>query len=329
MSEQQPVVRRWAWWVGGAVALLVATEVFCRLVLGLGTPPLYETHPGYEYRLQPHQDVKRFGNHIVVNRWGMRSVDFEATKTHAQEWRLMVYGDSVVNGGSQIDQSKLSTSLLQTALSDHLKRPVVVGNVSAGSWGPGNWLAYAKEHGFMQADAVVLVLGSGDHADNPVFAPLDANHPGERPVLAIQEALSRYLPQYLPKVWPFAPSSHATDAPDSGPSEAESARGLQDLEAFLNLARQDGRVVAVVHHPDRQETLSGGYIDGYRQIRELVLRMGLPFVDLMPTFQKTGSALYRDGIHHTPLGQKAMADALAPVVTDLLRAPSPANKAQP
>jgi hypothetical protein len=309
MNARWPRLARGArWFAAGAVALIAAAELVCRTVLGLGTPPLYETDARFEYRLRPNQDVQRFGNHIVVNRWGMRAIDFGEHKTHPNELRVMVFGDSVANGGSQIDQSELSTTLLQSALQHRLGQPVTVGNISAGSWGPGNWLAYAERFGFFDADVVVLVLGSGDHADNPAFAPLGASHPTQAPTLALEEAVQRYLPRYLPEPLRGLLTEHTAAATEPGP--ADSARGLADLEQFLRKARVENRKVIVVHHPDRDELDSGVYLDGHAQIRELVAGLSLPFVELRTAFTAAGPGIYRDSIHHTAQGQRVMAHAL-------------------
>jgi len=299
----------------GVVMVLLA-EATCRWVLGLGTPPLYETDPAFEYRLQPNQDLYRFGNHVLVNRWGMRAADFGATKSSTDEVRVMLVGDSVINGGSQIDQQDLAATRLQRALGEDLRRPVIVGNASAGSWGPGNWLAYAQRFGFFEADVVALVLGSGDAADNPSFAPLGANHPTQAPRLALSEAIHRYLPRYLPLGW--ANAEEASSAPTNDDTEAELARGLADLQAFLESARANGRAVVVLHHPDRQEYESGQYLPGFEALTSLMQRLNVPFVPLRPHYLAAGGQLYRDGIHTNAHGQHLIASALQEAIKPAL-----------
>jgi hypothetical protein len=154
-----------------------AAEWFARARLGLGNPPLSVTHPTIEYLFKPNQDVLRFGNRVRINAYGMRSDDFPTNKAQ-DEFRVLVFGDSVLNGGNLTDQKELATELLSVRLEQALERPVVVGNVSAGSWGPGNWLGYAREYGFFDADAVVLLISTHDYRDNPTFEPLNRyTHP--------------------------------------------------------------------------------------------------------------------------------------------------------
>ncbi|MCC6134828.1 MAG: hypothetical protein IT491_05555 [Gammaproteobacteria bacterium] len=198
------------------VAILIgAGELFARYVLGLGDPPLSLAHDQIEYLFKPNQDVMRFGHRIIINAYGMRTENFPKAKP-AGEFRVMVFGDSVLNGGNLLDHSTLATTLLSKRLSDALERPVVVGNISAGSWGPGNWLAYAQEYGFFDADIVMLVISSHDYADNPTFAPLNPlTHPQERPWSALWEGVTRYLPRYLPRISAAPPPKFRRSRPPS------------------------------------------------------------------------------------------------------------------
>ena len=143
----------------------------------------------------------------------------------------MVFGDSVLNGGAQTDHEALATSVLARDLSVAWQTPVVVGHISVGSWGPGNWLAYAREYGWFDADAVVLVMSSHDTADNPTFAPLNPNtHPTEWPWTAVGEGVTRYLPRYLPAL---LPAVEEPEKPVVSVDPQAEAQGLGDLRAFL------------------------------------------------------------------------------------------------
>ena len=165
------------------VALIAGGEMFSRFYLGLGNPPLWEFHPTMAFLFKPNQRVHRFGNLFITNRYGMRSDDFPPQKLNPQELRVLVFGDSVVNGGNLTDHSRLATTLLAKRLSASLARPIVVGNASAGSWGPPNELAYLQQFGFLDAYLIILVLSSSDYDDTPNFEPLDPLiRPTETPV---------------------------------------------------------------------------------------------------------------------------------------------------
>jgi len=160
--------------IGAAtLAAVVATgELTDSTVLGLGTPPLYVADTLTEYRLKPSQQLRRFGNRIELNQSSMRSNALLQQRPVYQR-RVLVFGDSVVWGGAVLDQEQIATELLaQPGITE-------VGNVAVPSWGPGNWLGYAKRFGFLDATDVVLVISSHDAADNPSPEPFsgDRNRP--------------------------------------------------------------------------------------------------------------------------------------------------------
>lgn len=76
----------------------VGLEIALRVGLGLGNPPLLVEDPEIEYYFKPRQDILRFGKRFKVNEWGMRSESF-AQEVEANEQRIIVFGDSVINGG--------------------------------------------------------------------------------------------------------------------------------------------------------------------------------------------------------------------------------------
>jgi len=293
---------------GVLAAALVVAELLARTVLGLGDPPLSVAHSSIEYLFRPNQDVMRFGNRFVVNEYGMRSEPFPQKKA-AGELRVLVFGDSVVNGGNLTDHEALATTLLARRLAQDLDRTVHVGNVSAGSWGPGNWLAYAREFGFFDADVVVLVASSHDAVDNPTFAPLDpSTHPQTKPLLALIEGVTRYLPRYLPRS-----AAQGAPAPSEEQVGAAMRRGLSDLREFLLLARAQAPRVLLLQHPEMQEIESGRWQPGHETIAQVAAECGVTVIQLAPALAaaiQRGEQPYRDNIHVNEIGQAALADVL-------------------
>lgn len=121
----------------GLVALisLCIGEVFARYYLGLGDPPLVIGDVYMDYIFAPNQKCSRFGNNIFYNNVSMRN-DFDIVKKEGRSGKIFIVGDSVVNGGVLTDHKDLATSILQERMK------IQVCNVSAGSWGPGNYAAY-------------------------------------------------------------------------------------------------------------------------------------------------------------------------------------------
>jgi len=286
--------------------VLVGTELVARYYLGLGDPPLTIRDPQIEYLFKPDQDVRRFGNHIRFNHFSMRSDDFPPHKTDPRELRVLFLGDSIINGGAVTDQAQLATELIRARLAADLDRPVVVGNVSAGSWGPPNQLAYLKRFGIFDADIVVFVVSSHDYADVPQFPDdLGTDFPLIRPPLALWEAVSRYLPRYLPSsASPPPPTTQVT------PAESDVQQALNAFDEMIELATSKGAAVLVAQHLERDEPRDAE-TEGHLRLRMHAERHNVPVLQL-------GSALtvgmYRDAIHPDAHGQQAIADAIYPAL---------------
>jgi hypothetical protein len=293
------------------LATFTSTELYCRLHLGLGNPPLSIADPQIEYLFAPNQHLRRFGNRVDYNAWSMRSNDFPVQKSQPNEVRVMVFGDSVVNGGALTDQRDIATSILQRQLGTLLRRPVVVGNISAGSWGPPNMLAYAQRFGLFQADVVVIVLSSHDYADAPTFEPVvgvSPDFPSHRPWCAAWEAATRYLPRYLP----WAANTNAADPAPPNPSRKDIDAALGALSGLIRLAKDSGARVVVAQHLEMAELPPGHAHEGHDAIAK-VARAGL-----VEPFDIEGSgasaALYRDNIHPNRAGQALIAVRLLPAI---------------
>lgn len=300
-----------AWGIASVMVAISAGEIFARYYLGLGTPPLSVTHPTIEYMFKPNQDVYRFGNRFVTNQYGMRTVPFNPIKGN-DEFRIMVFGDSVLNGGNLTDHGELATTILQNNLSEK-NRNVIIGNISAGSWGPGNWLAYAKEYGFFEADIVILVISSRDYADNPTFQVLNKNtHPTQKPISAFFEGITRYLPRYLPQLGQTE-ARNKSDWFEAKASEQKALRGLKDLRDFLELAQSSTTDVLVLQHWQKSEIDKGIAESGNQLIREVCESTKISPISLEPYFLRSienGINPYRDDIHPNRVGQQLIANAI-------------------
>ncbi len=319
------------------VALLAVGEVVARYGLGLGDPPLVILNSEIEYLAKPGE-YHRFGNTVRVNSRHMRSPEFPEHKESTNEFRVMLLGDSVVNGGSLTDQSDLASERLRPLLEKTLDCPVTVGNISAGSWGPGNALAYVRRFGLANADVVVMVLNSRDIGDNPGAVPVEANDPAlpqSRPLSALGEALTRYV---LPRIsrtlgqpTPVAYGSHA-----SGEHEDDKAARAQSLDDLRQLVREVGRARAIpliVHFPLRTE-VTGELEAGGITIREFTAEQGLGFVDLRDELRAAldaGQEPYRRGdpIHPNAVGQELLANAVARAVTAISKDVGPDDQQAP
>ncbi len=269
-----------------AATLALMVEIGARL-LGLGDPALTITHPTIEYHLAPNQDVSRFGNRVAVNAWGMRSPPVAKTKDASR--RVLVLGDSVVNGGNRTDQAELATSLLS-------RDEVLYLNASAISWGPQNMLAYVDAYGFFDAELTVIVVSAHDAFDVPTFEPPDPRvHPMQRPWSATAELVGRYV---LPRIW--EPVTRTPPAPTT-------PLALPAFDRLLAKASAQGSVCVVLHAT--REEMSGIAAPGYVALMEAAGHAGARVIEDR-RFLQVDSA-FRDNIHLTAAGQQQLAKTIA------------------
>lgn len=294
-------LQRLAWRFAAATAILLAIgECACRFALGLGDPPLYERHETIEYLPRPGV-YRRFGHHVSINEFHMRSPRLAA---RAGERRVLILGDSVTHGGSKLDDSRIATALLPALLAEVSPGPWRVLNASCGSWGPVNLLEYVRRFGVFDASVAVIVLNNGDAWDVPTFGPLGPELPTRRPVLALGEALTRYLPRFLPR--------REATAPEPAPGDIE--RSLEALRQLVGLLRQRGTWVAIVLHAERAE-LESGPARGTLLLRQVASELGVPVVETNAAMLRAGVSKAYDGrVHLTAAGQEALARVLREAV---------------
>lgn len=297
---------------------VIAAELAARYLFRLGDPPLFMADAQIEYVMVPSRTYHRFYATTTYNKWSMRATpDIEKTKADPRELRVLVIGDSVINGGPQTDDRQLATTRAKEMLSTRQPRPVVVANVSAGSWGPPNLLAYAKKHGLFAADVVVMVLNHEDAEDVPTFGPLGPEQPTRTPVLALEEVVFRYIPSFL---------ADRTSTPPPPVVDAAASLTRQDacnaaLRELVTLIRASGARPVAILHASRTEVTSGEPRPGTQRLRGTLESLGVPVVDDTDAFRnahRSGQWVYRDDIHIMPEGQQLLAEILVGEVVKMV-----------
>ena len=102
----------------------VVGELVLRYVFGFCDALLYRQSDKYEYIAQPNQNRHRFGAYIHYNSFSQRNGEPDSTKV-----RVLGLGDSVLFGGTWMDQDSLASTLF----SDETGTQML--NISSGSWG--------------------------------------------------------------------------------------------------------------------------------------------------------------------------------------------------
>ncbi|MGF1569141.1 MAG: SGNH/GDSL hydrolase family protein [Nodosilinea sp.] len=302
--------------LGTGIILLALLELALRVKYGLGYPPLYVADARTGYRLAPNQRLRRRGHRIEINQYSMRGPAITPHRS-IDTLRVLLLGDSIVNGGWWTDQSQLLSVIVEGALPTHLPEKFQrfeVLNASANSWGPRNELGYVRRFGTFEAQVVLLVLNTDDlFAIAPNAFELGRNpaYPTRRPPLALAEALARRRPR------PLIPELQALhDQPGD--------RVGVNLEAIRQLHRlvQDsqGQLLLAIT-PLRRELDPDGPRDyewvARQRLKELALGQGIPYLDFLPRFKQGDyPGLYLDHIHLNAQGNAVVGQALAQFIAD-------------
>ena len=312
--------RKWAIRFSIAAAILflvfIGTEAFLRWRYGLCDAVLMRADDDYEYIAQPGQDRRRFGNRILYNSHSMRCEELREGSL-----RILCLGDSILNGGTLTDHSCLATTLLSNRLSSALSQDVQVLNVSAGSWGPDNCLAYLQRHGDFGARAIVLVVSSHDVHDTMTFVPVVGrmkSYPSRQYPLAFMELVDRYL-------YPKSNIFHQTKASIDDQFRREHHIERTDIpfnpgfQGILDYARARGLPMAIYLHATLYEMNDNSYdTDGMEVIR-FAEENSLPLVRDLGNGLTVDCIRRNDYLHYSDRGQELMATLLYPVCLGFLK----------
>ncbi len=317
------------------IGLFLLLEAGLRLLLGFGNPLLYIGDTKIGYLLAPNQKTRRLGNRIEINQYSMRSGTITAQRAPNTQ-RILIIGDSIVNGGWWTDQQNIISELLQRDLQNHPiappdpqpitplapdaagsstlvagTRPVIeVLNASANSWGPRNELAYLQRFGCFEAQFVVLVINTDDlFATAPTALPVgnDRNYPDHKPLFAIGEALNRFLPP--------PPVSEALQAVQAEPGDRVGFN-LDAIRQIHVLTQQVPAQLLLIMTPLRRELGQPGSRDYEVQARQrlsiFTAAANIPYLDCLPLFNALPQpqALYHDHIHLNTVGNRWVSEQI-------------------
>ena len=246
--------------------------------------PVFIADARYEYMTAPNQRIETGGIRFVTNEIGMRCGSIGTKKKK----RVLVVGDSVINGGLSSTQDSLATAIAER-LSD-----AEVLNCSAPSWGPDNAAAFLAVHGPFEADHLIAVFSSHDAFDRMTFEPLVGVHPAypdRTPLFALQA--------YAKKI------SYRPNTPADGAEGRVFNDGWLDL---LHLASAQGIPFTVLLHAETSELAAGQYDARGQQLLDSLHAWHVPVIDLLSRMDSAG---YWDQIHLNDRGQHALGDALS------------------
>jgi lysophospholipase L1-like esterase len=297
------------WIPGCAIASLSAIELALRL-LGFGNPALLQTDANAGYIFAPNQVVYRFGNRLEYNQFSQRSEQIDSAKPEGT-LRILMIGDSVLNGNNTTDQKETIPELFEARLLG-IKKQVEVLNASAGSWGIGNQLGYIRKFGTFESDAVILQIGTHDLLQPPSGIPGVGNHPrmlNRKPLLAIQEVFEKHVMPQLSSVF-------VSNSPAAGVPVSESQRFMENMQRFeqiVALVRAKDIPLFVLYTCDRADLLPVPNQPKFKsEFVDRLKALKIPVIDThaaWSTLPKTRvESYFRDGVHPTAPAYESIAD---------------------
>ncbi|MDJ0591959.1 MAG: SGNH/GDSL hydrolase family protein [Pleurocapsa sp. MO_226.B13] len=294
--------------LASVAGVTVVTEIGLRLTMGLGNPPLYVADDEIGYLLAPNQKLRRSGNLIEVNQYSMRNQEIKSEKEDNTK-RVLLLGDSVVNGSWWTDQTQTLSALLVNKLQPKSDRPVEVLNASANSWGPRNQLAYLKRYGLFDADVLVLMINTDDlFATQPTSLVVGKSYsyPDKAPPLALVELYQLYVatPRQIPELEQLRAAKN-----DNLTANLAAIAEIQDL------ARQSNTRFILALTPLLREFQEGSTEEETRarkRLQELVATENLEDLDFLQIWADFPQPefLYRDRIHPSPQGNTKIIEQL-------------------
>lgn len=277
---------------------LLILEVYLRSYWGFCDSVLMMESKNYEYLAQPNQQRFRFRNHVNYNSFSMRSPEPDSTA-----YKILGFGDSIINGGVAVDQDSLATVRLSSMLTNG-KRNVQVLNIGAGSWGPDNDFAYLKEKGNFNAKLIFLVVSSHDAYDNMDFIKVIdkvIRYESKQYKLAIWELIHKYaLPRIMKKI-----------STEEYPVFKKGTAFNSGFKNFYNYCRQNQIPFFIYLHADKTEAELKQY---NWQGKEIISFCRENNIECLQDLLFMKDSYYRGVIHMNASGQKQMTDILYPAL---------------
>ena len=294
------------------VVVLLVIEIALRNFWGFHDMVLFQDDADLEYIPKPDQQRVRFGNKVQYNSMSMRS----ASLRENDQCIVLGFGDSVLNGGTLIDQDSIATSRVE-ALLNNRNNGFRFLNVSAGSWGPDNCAAYLERNGALNAKMIILMVGSHDAHDNMTFEKVvgvDSSYPDRQYPLALVEVVDKYA---LPRLQRIIGSAHAEDNLMINKDGVGFNKGF---EFFRDYSRKMNIPLLVCLHAEVAEVEMNEYNAQGKEIIEFCQKNAINLISGLTIGENR--AHYYDKIHLNASGHKLWSGVLIAEIKKTVQCPS-------
>jgi lysophospholipase L1-like esterase len=295
-----------------ALVSVIATETYLRAVYGLGNPPLLAPDEDVGYYNAANQSLKRFGNTIFYNEFHQRSEPLMENP----DYRILMIGDSVTNGGVLINQNETISEFLESKLNQNYNMQGEVLSASAPSWGLENELEYIKKFGVFNSDIVILQIGTNDFTQTKSSIDILEGYAVKKPFPAIFEAL-RYKyrfekPLILRKIESWYPDIFENDFRIIFVNQEgnQLERNLNAAQKIIDLARMENKKTLILLVPKRSETYQIVEVDNRAKFIDLCESNQIECINLLESGYNLTIDHFRDSSHFTAKGNELVADIL-------------------
>jgi lysophospholipase L1-like esterase len=278
-------------------AAFVATELWLRVVYGLGTPPLFEADEYIGYYYKANQSLYRMGNHFFANEYHQRSDPLMENP----DYRILMVGDSVTNGGVWTNQNETITEILEKKLNDYYSVKGEVLNAAAESWGIENEFEYVKKFGIFNSDLVILQIGSQDLVQPKSLSNSlgTLEKPTTNPICAIHEALQLKLLKNH-EVYSTLPDAEYYIQDNINRNFAKQ---------IIEIIEKNNKSVIILMTPNKNEI---GQESSYQELKDVFFEflesLNISHVNLLD--YELGQENYQDGVHFNKYGNQFVANIL-------------------
>lgn len=295
--------------------VFVVGELVLRFAFGFCDALLYRGSDKYEYIAQPNQDRHRFGAHIYYNSYSQRNGEPDSTKV-----RVLGLGDSVIFGGTWMDQDSLASTLFSEATGTQML------NISSGSWGPDNCAAYLKEKGTFGASAMILVCSSHDAYDVMTYVPVVGvvpTYPDRQYKLAWTELIDRYL---VPRIrMMFGKTEVKLDPDEQVVKNSEFKNTVRQKSSsfnngfvqLLDISQKQNIPMAIYLHAENDEISAGRYNEMGQKIIEWAAEHDVCLIEGLRAGETEN--MYHDKIHFNEAGQRFLATQMVRLYKECLK----------
>ncbi|MCH7518009.1 MAG: SGNH/GDSL hydrolase family protein [Candidatus Dadabacteria bacterium] len=287
--------------------LLIGAEVSLRIFFGLGNPPLMLGDDEIGYLFKGNQDLKRFGNRIKYNSYHQRSEELADNP----DYRILMIGDSVTNGGVLTDHKDIVTEVLEENLNLKYGVEGEVLNASAGSWGIENEYAYIKRFGTFDSEIVILQLNTGDFLQYKSTKEVVGSHamPDKKPSSALTELFYRYiLHRYI--------LSNSSGSRDNNDMYKQFEKNLEALLGIIKQVKESNEQLIVVLTPLKNELDKKKSISVREMTKSLLDENEIIYIDLLDDGLELQKSHFRDSIHFNRDGNQYMAYVLLELIVN-------------